>query len=111
MRPWEIYDFPYPTTDQPHPCVILSPDFIADSSSYPEINCLACQSLRGRDEVKPREVRLNGADGLDGPTVVRCHVILHLNKNLAGRRRGSVTPERRRVIRRKLRDLFGLHGD
>lgn len=111
MRRWENYDFPFPNEDQPHPCVIISPDSIAENPAFPQVNALACQSLRGRDAVNVREVRLNGADGLDGSTVVKCHLILFLKRVSPGRRRGNVSPERRRVIRRKLRDLFGLHGD
>ena len=111
MRQWEIYDFPFPTAEQPHPCVILSPDPIAENPDYLQVNCLACQSLRARDEIRPREVRRNGADVLDGPTIVKCHVILFFDKARAGRLRGKVSPERRRIIRRKLRDIFGLHGD
>jgi hypothetical protein len=109
MRQWEIYNFPFPTPQDPHPCVIISPDEIADNPQIKQVNCLACQSLRGRDTAKAHEVRLNGADGLDGPTIVKCQMALFFDKDVAGNLRGKVSSERRRMIRRKLIDIFKLY--
>ena len=109
MFQWEIYDFPHPSADNPHPCVTLSPDGFTNNPHVNAVNVLACQSLRGRDTVRDVEVRLNGADGLDGATIVRCQLILAFLKTDAGRKRVVVTPERRRAIKRKLVDIYKLH--
>lgn len=110
MRQWEIYDFPYPSAGQPHPFVILSPTVMAESGQYDQVNALMCVSLRGKDQPKLRDVRLNGSDGLDGPTLVRCHFIFTLAKSSFGRRRGAVTVARRREISRTLAKCFEFAG-
>lgn len=110
MRQWEIYDFPYPSAGQPHPFVILSPTVMAESGQYEQVNALMCVSLRGKDQPKLRDVRLNGSDGLDGPTLVRCHFIFTLAKSSFGRRRGAVTVARRREISRTLAKCFEFAG-
>ncbi len=109
MRQWEIYDFPQPDPSQPHPCVILSPDGFAQNDQISSVNVLACQSLRPPTRnLKPIEVRLNGADGLDGPTIVKCNFIFAFDKSSAGKRRGQVTPERQQAIKRVLRTVYGF---
>lgn len=110
MKQWEIYDFPYPSAEQPHPFVILSPTVLAESKDYQQVNALMCVSLRGKDQPKLRDVRLNGSDGLDGPTLVRCHFIHTLSKAAFGRRRGMVSQTRQRAISKTLGICFGLAG-
>lgn len=109
MLQWEIYNFPHPTPENFHPCVVLSPDILASSPQVPFVNVLACTSLRARDTLKLNEVRLNGADGLDGPTIVKCNFILFFNKNQAGARRGAVSRERQQAIRSTLAKFFGIY--
>ena len=109
MRQWEIYNFPYPSTDQPHPCVIISPDGMIQNPDLAMVNALFCQTLRPANrDLKPIEVRLNGADGLDRPTVVKCHFIHAFPKDEAGERRGLVGYERQQAIRRVLRTVYGI---
>ncbi len=110
MRQWEIYDFPYPSPEQPHPFVILSPTVLAESEQYAQVNALMCVSLRAKDQPKLRDVRLNGSDGLDGPTLVRCHFVFTLPKLEFGRKRGEVSLIRRREITKTLGKCFQLPG-
>ena len=49
---------------------------------------------------KANEVLLNGADGLDWETLVKCDLIYTVPKDELGQKRGEVTPERRRQIAR-----------
>ncbi len=108
MLQWEIYDCPHPSAENPHPCVILSPTSLADDPAVPFINVLACTSLRPADRVRSSEVRLNGADELSGPTVVRCNLILAFRKAVVGAKRGRVSLERQRAIKRKLGEIYKL---
>ena len=110
MKQWEIYDFPYPSPEQAHPFVILSPTVLAESGQYEQVNALMCVSLRGKDQPKLRDVRLNGSDGLDGPPLVRCHFVFTLPKSAFGRKRGDVSAVRRREIPRTLGKCFGFAG-
>jgi len=110
MKQWEIDDFPYPSPAQPHPFVVLSPTVLVESEQYAQVNALMCVSLRGKDQPKLRDVRLNGTDGLDGPTLVRCHFIFTLSKTSFGRKRGEVSPLRRREIAKTLGKCFQFPG-
>jgi len=53
-------------------------------------------------------VILNGADGLDWPTAVRCDVIYLLPKTEFQGKRGMVSRERRRAIGRKITECYRL---
>ena len=108
MRQWEIYKFPHPSADDPHFCVVISPDGIADNPGYKTINVLPCQTLYAGRELKPNEVALDEADGMDRLTVVKCHMVETFPKESATERRGPVTPVRVAQIRTKLAKLFGL---
>jgi hypothetical protein len=54
------------------------------------------------------EIILDQVDGMDWETLVRCDVIWLANKSELKLHRGSVSPERRRAIGRKIIRLFGL---
>ena len=105
---WGIYNFPYPSDAQPHPCVIISSQGLIDNPAYEFINVLLCVSLRADMPVKLFHVRLNGADGLDNATVVKCNEIYRSEKAAIGVRQGTVSYQRRRAIGRKLIDVLGL---
>ena len=110
MKQWEIYDFPYPSEQQPHPFVILSPTVLAEHKDVKVVNALMCVSLRGGAQPKLRDVRLNGSDGLDGPTLVQCHFIHSHEKVKFGRKRGLVSIARQRAICKTLALVFNLTG-
>ncbi len=105
---WGIYDLPYPSEEQPHPCVLISNQGIIDNPAYAFVNALLCVSLRADMQLKAFHVRLNGADGLDNATVVKCNEIYRFEKAAIGSRRGTVSYQRKKAIDRKLIDIFGL---
>lgn len=72
------------------------------------INVLYCTSQRQSRPVKPTEVLLDTADGLEWETYCRCDILLTIRTARLGRQRGVVTLERRNAIRDKLRDIFRL---
>ncbi len=108
LKQWEIYNFPYPSEKLFHPCVVISNQTLVDNEDYEFINCLLCVSVRADFELKHFHVRLNGADGLDGPTVVKCNEIFHFEKTTAGDFRGAVTSVRKDHIKAKIIEIFGL---
>lgn len=107
MRQWEIHLFPF-TEEGAHPAVILSNDERCENSAITHVNALLCTSLRAARPAKKNEVILNGSDGLDWQTAVRCDVIHLLRKDLFLSRKGEVTRERRRAIGRKIVECFRL---
>jgi mRNA-degrading endonuclease toxin of MazEF toxin-antitoxin module len=111
MHQWDIYYFPYPRKEDPHPCVILSPEGILQNKRAKAVNVLACQALYSGDKPEPTDVLLDTADGLDHATVVKCQFVLFFRQSDAGRLIGKVTRERRRLIRQNVLALLGLLKD
>lgn len=70
------------------------------------VNGLACYKVQG--EPKKLDVRLNGADGFDGPTVCQCDFIFGLEKAKLHSCLGSVSWERQQAIKAKLKEVFRL---
>jgi hypothetical protein len=85
VKQWEIWEFPFPTASAPHMFVILSPTRLCEDANFESVNGLLCTTVRplGR-AVKPHEVFLDAADGLDWLTSARCNIIFHFAKSAAG---------------------------
>ena len=107
MRQWEIYLFPL-EREKPHPAVIISNDERCLNGDLDYVNALICTSAKVNRDAKKNEVILNGADGLDWKTAVRCDMIYLLPKAEFQERRGKVTSARRVAIARKLAETLRL---
>ena len=102
---FEVWRYSFPERGE-HPCIIISHPDIAARAQY--VNVLFCTSQRQSRPIKPTEVLLDSADGLDWEAFVNCGALwLVKSADLFGKR-GMVTLERRNAIRDKLRDLFRL---
>src|ERR1039458_9352764 len=107
MRQWDIYLFPF-GEEKSHPAVIISNDERVLNDDLEYINALICTSAKLNREAKKNEVILNGADGLDWKTAVRCDVIYLLPKAGFKELRGKVTAPRRIAIARKITETLRL---
>jgi mRNA-degrading endonuclease toxin of MazEF toxin-antitoxin module len=107
VRQWEIFLFPF-AKEKPHRAVIISNDERCLNDDLEYVNALICTSARLNREPRKNEVILNGADGLDWKTAVRCDVIYLLPKTEFRDRRGFVTPRRRVEIGRKIVETLRL---
>jgi mRNA-degrading endonuclease toxin of MazEF toxin-antitoxin module len=107
MKQWEIYLFPF-EAEKPHPAVIISNEERCLNDGLDYVNALICTSVKLNREAKKNEVILNGADGLDWKTAVRCDVIYLLPKAGFLERRGLVTAPRRIAIGRKIAETLRL---
>ena len=110
MRQWEIYLFPF-EEEKPHPAVIISNDERSLNGDLEYVNALICTSAKLNREAKKNEVILDGADGLDWKTAVRCDVIYLLPKARFQELRGKVTAPRRVQIARKIAETLRLQMD
>lgn len=96
MKAWDIYSFQPPGWPEPHPAVIVShPERVANKL---EVTILMCSSKPPTRPVKPNEVILDAADGLQWPTLCRCDLLHTVPKASLKNHRGAVSPERRRQI-------------
>ena len=100
MKQWEIFDFPYPSADQPHAFVVISNAEVCSREKFPAVNGLICTTLQGNRTPLDYEVVIDEADGMDRRTAVACNLVFQLAKKDSLRKtaRGIVTIERRRAI-------------
>ncbi len=107
MVPWEIWTYDFPT-EGPHPCVIFTNASRLANPAFDRVNVLLCRTLRGplQREVRPAEVILDRADGLDWETLCRVDALHFIAKSGLRERRGVVCKERRRLICQRMQQLF-----
>jgi mRNA-degrading endonuclease toxin of MazEF toxin-antitoxin module len=105
MKQWDIWTCDFADAG-PHPAVIVShPDRVARA---PLVNVLICSSQKASRPARENEVLLNGADGLDWETLVKCDLMYLVEKERLYRRRGFVTPPRRRALVQRIHACFGF---
>ena len=107
MTQWDIFMFPF-TKERRHPAVIISNEETCANEDIEEVNALICTSAQVNRGPKLTEEVLDEADGLEWKTMVRCDRIYLLPKAKFDNRVGSVTPQRRSVLARKLVEVFRL---
>ena len=89
-----------------HPAVLIShPDRCARGAT---INVLYCTSQRQSRKAYPFEVMLDTEDGLNWETFCDCSILWSVDVTRLKTRRGHVTLERRRALRRLVRELLCL---
>lgn len=105
MTQWEIWTCDFAEMG-PHPAVIVShPDRVARASV---VNVLAASSQRSNRPARENEFLLNGADGLDWETLVKCDRMFLVEKDQLYNRRGIVAPARRFGLVRRINAAFGF---
>ncbi len=81
-----------------HPAVIFSPDEHCADERRPKVNVLYCTTRRPGAEPRIHEVVLNGADGLEHPTIVNCAYFYSVPRLKISGPMGRVSLARRRQI-------------
>ena len=109
IEQWDIVRFRINPADRDlHPGVILSaPEWCADERKL-RLNVLACSKRLPAEGVKNHQVMLNGADGLEFPSVCGCEFVHIIARASVHEIIGRVTPARRRAISRKLTEVLRL---
>ena len=103
---FEVWRYNFPEKGGEHPAVLIShPDICARAAV---VNVLYCTTQRQSRRAYPHEVRLDTADGMDWETFCDCSCLYAVKAADLFGKRGRVSLERRREIRRKLRELFLL---
>ena len=107
FKQWDIIMFPF-SRERRHPAVIISNDETCQNADIEEVNALICTSAKVNRGPKPTEEVLDGADGLDWKTMVRCDRIYLLPKAQFDDHKGSVSRDRRHFIARKIVEALRL---
>jgi mRNA-degrading endonuclease toxin of MazEF toxin-antitoxin module len=105
MKQWDIWTCDF-TDAGPHPAVVVShPDRV---SRAPLVNVLICSSQKASRPARENEILLNGADGLDWETLVKCDLMYLVEKERLYGRRGVLTADRRRALVQRIHACFGF---
>ncbi len=84
--------------------IISHPSRVANKA---DVNVVACSSKRAAREAQAHEIILDGAEGLDWPTLCKCDHLYSVPKSELKHRRGEVSPGRRKVL---VRTIIGSLG-
>jgi hypothetical protein len=109
VRQWDIVRFRIRPQDRDlHPGIVLSGEEWCASAHMTNLNVLACSKRVPRDQVKPHQVVLNGVDGLEFQTTVDARFLYVITKDGISEVIGRVSPERRRIIGRRIIEVLRL---
>ena len=107
MKPWEIWNWRFRDAGE-QPAVLLG---TTERVSFKSRVCvLLCSTQRATRKPELHELILDEADGLDWETLCKCDVVYAAPRSELVKRRGSVTPERRRAIAERVIRALGLAG-
>jgi mRNA-degrading endonuclease toxin of MazEF toxin-antitoxin module len=107
LRQWDVVKVRINPDDRDeHPAVVISPDDVIATAR--RINVLYGSTRRPGVAAGAHHVVLNGADGLDYPTIVSCAHFYQVARVAITGRYGRVAAERRRQIGRKIIATFRL---
>lgn len=104
MNACDIYSYDFPEAG-PHPAVIISSP--ERTVRKPWVSVLLGSSQRASRPPDATEVLLNGADGLDWETLLKCDLIHAVRKSDLRQKRGTVNAARRRQIVQRMIECHG----
>jgi PemK-like, MazF-like toxin of type II toxin-antitoxin system len=103
IRQWDIVKVRINAGDRDeHPAIVLSPAEVAGSPRVDRINVIYGSTRRPAQQLRPGEVLLDEADGLDHLTVFDCLLFPVVKKAAISAVMGQVSTERRRHLQRTL---------
>lgn len=109
IEQWDIVRFRINPADRDlHPGVVISaPEWCTDDRKL-RLNVLACSKRIPAEGARPHQVLLNGADGLEFPSVCGCEFFHVIARESVRETIGRVSPVRRRAIGRKINEVLRL---
>jgi hypothetical protein len=106
LRQWEVWKTKPAGFEKEHWFVLISGQERLDAPKYHQINGLVCFTLRGAP--LSTDVRLNSADGFQGPTVCQCDLSFLLDKRQLHSKLGIVSCERQQAIKSRLKEALRI---
>jgi mRNA-degrading endonuclease toxin of MazEF toxin-antitoxin module len=109
LERWDIVFVPVHDKDSSgHPAVVLSPPDILEDNKQLRLNVLMGSKRIPAEAAKTHQVVLNGADGLEFPTLVDCSLVYQIRKTSILRHVGRVAHARRSSIAARVRAALGV---
>lgn len=109
LNRWDIVFVPADEKDHVgHPAVVLSPPDLLVDPRQARINVLVGTKKQPAESVKPHQVVLNGADGLEFATLINCALVFQVKKASILRHAGAVSFARRGAVATRVRAALGL---
>jgi hypothetical protein len=103
IRQWDIVRVRINANDRDeHPAIVLSPVEVASSPRVDRINVIYGSTRWPAQELRPGEIVLDEADGLDHLTVFDCLLFPVIRKGAISAVVGHVSTERKRHLHRTL---------
>jgi hypothetical protein len=106
IRQWEVWKCKPMGFEKEHWFVIISGQERLDDPRYPQVNGLACFTLRGQPQ--KIDVRLNGADGFESPTVCQCDLLYFIDKSKLHSSLGMISWERQQQIKELIKHTLRI---
>ena len=108
-RRWDIVFLRTDEKDRDgHPSVVLSSDDVMADEKQQRFNVVTGTKKQPAESARNHHVILDGADGVEFPTLVDCSLVYVARKSSILRSSGSVTVHRRQQIQRTIRGYLGL---
>ena len=109
FRQWDVVKVKLRPEDRDeHYCVVISPEEFCADERKALVNVLTGSTRRPAIAPDAHEVTLNGADGLERPTLFNCGHFHQIGRGKITGVAGRVTVERRRQIGRRIVAMFRL---
>jgi len=103
LRQWAVVKVRFRPTDRAeHPAVVVSNDEHCADTRLTRLNVLYGTKTSPGNTPRLHQALLNSADGLDLLTVVDCSYFYTIDKDAITSGLGSVSPERRRALKRTI---------
>ncbi len=103
IRQWDVVRVRMNVSDRDeHPAIVLSPAEVAGSARVDRINVIYGSTRQPAQELRPGEILLDEADGLDHLTVFDCLLFPVVKKAAISAVIGHVSPDRKRHLHRTL---------
>jgi hypothetical protein len=109
VRQWDVVRIRINPNDRDeHPAVVVTCEEFCRDDRRLLLNVLYGTTRRPASSPEAYEVTLNGADGLDGPTLFSCAHLYSVDRRKITTVLGRVSIERRRQIGRKIIGTYRL---
>jgi mRNA-degrading endonuclease toxin of MazEF toxin-antitoxin module len=109
VRQWDVVRIRINPNDRDeHPAVVLTCDEFCTDERRLLLNVLYGTTRRPTSKPEAYEITLNGADGLDNPTLFSCAHFYSVDRRKVTAILGRVAAERRRQIGRKVISTYRL---